>query len=61
VGRRWSRLPTLLDWTHFLVRGLAKVQGELGLMTMCYNLRRAISLLGVEALAGRCRARAMPA
>ncbi|MBS4098586.1 MAG: IS1182 family transposase [Sulfuricella sp.] len=45
-------------WTHFLVRGKTKVGGVLGLMTLCYNLRRAVNLLGVEALIALCRVRA---
>jgi hypothetical protein len=57
----FGTLKLWFGWTHFLVRGLAKVQGELGLMTLGYNLRRAISLLGVATLIDRCRARALPA
>lgn len=54
----FGTLKLWFGWTHFLVRGLTKVGGELGLMTLCYNLRRVINLLGVEALVTLCRARA---
>ena len=54
----FGTLKLWFGWTHCLVRGLVKVGGELGLMGLCYNLRRAVSLLGVVAFASRCRARA---
>jgi hypothetical protein len=53
----FGTLKLWLGWTHFLVRGLVKVGGELGLMGLCYNLRRSVSLFGVEAFASLCRAR----
>ena len=37
-------------YDHFLCRGLKKVQVEMSLATMAYNLKRAINLLGVPAL-----------
>jgi transposase len=33
---------------HFLLKGLRKVRGEFSLMTLAYNLRRVMNLLGVE-------------
>jgi transposase len=38
------------DGRYFLLRGLEKVRGEFSLMTLAYNLRRVINLLGVECL-----------
>jgi hypothetical protein len=38
------------DGGHFLVKGLRKVRGEFSLMTLAYNLRRVVNLLGVECL-----------
>ncbi len=35
---------------HFLTRGLEKVMGEMNLMALCYNLKRALSVLGSDAL-----------
>ena len=44
---------TIKHWmgaTHFSMRGLPKVQAEMSLHVLSYNLRRAISILGVEAI-----------
>lgn len=38
------------DAGYFLVRGLAKVRGEFSLMTLAYNLRRAVRVIGVPHL-----------
>ena len=35
---------------YLLLRGLKKVSGEVGLLLFSYNLRRALNILGVEAL-----------
>jgi len=35
---------------YLLLRGLGKVSGEVGLLLFSYNLRRALNILGVEAL-----------
>jgi hypothetical protein len=35
-----------------LLRGLRKVSGEVGLLLFSYILRRALNVLGVEALLG---------
>lgn len=40
--KRWS------GWDHFLVRGRKAVNGELGLMMLCYNFKRVLSILGVQ-------------
>lgn len=37
---------------YLLLRGLRKVGGEVGLLLFSYNLRRALNILGVEALLG---------
>ena len=44
---------TLKHWMgaeHFLTRGKARVKTEMGLCVMSYNLKRAINILGVEAM-----------
>jgi hypothetical protein len=33
---------------HFLLKGLRNVRGEFSLMTLAYNLRRVMNVLGVE-------------
>jgi len=42
---------------HFLMRGLEKCRGELGLMVLCYNFTRALNLLGMDALRDYCARR----
>lgn len=42
---------------HFLMRGLEKCRGELGLMVLCYNFTRVLNLLGLEALRDHCARR----
>ena len=42
---------TLKRWCgmdHFLVRTMEKVRGEFNLMTLCYNFKRVLNLLGLE-------------
>lgn len=46
----FGTLKCRAGWTHFLVRGFAKVRGELSLMVLAYNLARLIAILGLEAL-----------
>lgn len=49
--KRW------LGWDHFLVRGFAKVRGEMALLVHCYNLRRVLSILGVAGFIAACQQR----
>ena len=42
---KWMMAPA-----RFLVKGLRKAKGELALGVLCYNLKRAINILGVPAL-----------
>ena len=42
-------------YTYTLLRGMEKVDGELGLIFLCYNLRRTISILGVQEAMERLR------
>lgn len=55
----FGTLKLWFGWTHFLVRGLRKVTGEMNLMMLCYNLRRVINHFGVEAFRGHCARRAL--
>jgi transposase len=48
------------DGGYFLVKGLEKVRGEFSLMTLAYNLKRAINLLGVECLLEALKSGEMP-
>ena len=49
------------DGGYFLLKGLTKVKGEFSLMTLAYNLRRVLNLLGVECLLEALRTGEMPA
>jgi hypothetical protein len=46
LKRQWG-------YDHFLVKGLSKVETELGLMFTAYNLRRLITILGAKELIAR--------
>ena len=48
------------DGGYFLMKGLTKVRGEFSLMTLAYNLRRVINLLGVECLLEALKGGEMP-
>jgi hypothetical protein len=41
----------------FLTRGLANVRAELSLTALAYNLRRALNILGVEAMTAAAASR----
>jgi len=43
IKRSWG-------YTYTLVRGIEKVDGEMALIFLCYNLRRTISIMGVKEL-----------
>ncbi|MEK9144411.1 MAG: IS1182 family transposase [Elusimicrobiota bacterium] len=43
IKRAWG-------YTYTLLKGLKKVDGEFGIIFTCYNLRRTISIMGVEKL-----------
>jgi len=46
IKRQWG-------YDHFLVKGLDKVEIELGLMFTAYNLRRLITIFGAKELISR--------
>jgi len=43
IKRQWG-------FTHTNLKGLKKVNGEFGLILLCYNLKRVLSILGVKGL-----------
>jgi hypothetical protein len=51
----FGTLKRWMGWDHFLVRGLEKAGGELGLIIHCYNLKRVLNILGVAGFIERCR------
>jgi transposase len=46
----FGTLKCRAGYRHFLVRGFAKVRGELGLMVLCYNFTRALNIIGLKRL-----------
>jgi transposase len=48
VEHPFGTLKCRAGYRHFLVRGFAKVRGEWSLMALCYNLGRALNILGTE-------------
>jgi transposase len=50
VEHPYGTMKWTWDGYYFLVKGLKKVKGEFSLMTLSYNLRRVLNLLGVECL-----------
>ena len=46
----FGTLKCRAGYRHFLVRGFTKVRGEWGLMALCYNLTRALNILGLKRL-----------
>ena len=46
----FGTLKRWFGYTHFLVKGLAKVRGEWSLMTLVYNLKRVLNLVSLENL-----------
>ena len=50
VEHAFGTLKRAFGAPYLLLRGLGKVSGEVGLLLFSYNLRRALNILGVEAL-----------
>jgi len=53
----FGTLKVWCGWTHFLVRGLTKVRGEFHLLATCYNFKRVLTILGIEAFRTYCQRR----
>ncbi len=56
VEHPFGTMKLWLGWTHFLVRGLDKVKGEIALLTKAYNLKRTLNIIGVENFITACTA-----
>jgi len=50
VEHPFGTLKRQWGYTHTLLKGLNKVNGEFGLILLCYNLKRLISILGKSGL-----------
>ncbi|CAA6824348.1 MAG: Transposase [uncultured Sulfurovum sp.] len=47
VEHPFGTIKQSLGWSHFLVRGYAKVEGENALIMLTYNFRRLLNLIGI--------------
>ncbi|MCA1459025.1 IS1182 family transposase [Bradyrhizobium sp. BRP22] len=59
----FGTLKCRAGYRHFLVRGFDKVRGEWGLMALCYNFSRVLSILGFDsfmAYLAKCRLYLVP-
>lgn len=52
VEHTFGTLKRAFGAPYLLLKGLKKVSGEVGLLLLSYNLRRALNILGVQALIG---------
>jgi len=57
VEHPFGTLKRWFGWDHFLVRGFAKVRGEMALMVLGYNLTRVLHILGWQAFRDYCAQR----
>jgi len=57
VEHIFGTLKQWCGWTHFLLRGLEKVQAELSLLMLAYNFKRVLTILGLPAFRAYCLAR----
>lgn len=48
VEHPFGTLKCRAGYRHFLVRGFDKVRGEWGLMALCYNFSRVLTILGIQ-------------
>jgi len=48
VEHPFGTLKRWCGWVHFLVRGKEKVSGEMNLLMLCYNLKRVLSIFGID-------------
>jgi transposase len=53
----FGTLKLWCGWTHFLLRGLEKVQAELSLLMLSYNFKRVIHIIGLAAFRAFCTKR----
>ena len=60
VEHPYGTIKRWWDGGHFLLKGLRKVRGEFSLMSLAYNMRRVLNLLGVECLLEALRSGGMP-
>ena len=47
IEHPFGTLKRRAGWDHFLMRGNAKVRGEMSLRVLCYNFTRVLNMLGM--------------
>ena len=50
VEHPFGTIKRWMDQGYFLMRGLVKVRAEFSLSVLAYNIKRVITILGVEAM-----------
>lgn len=53
----FGTMKVWFGWTHFLVRGFDKVRGEMNLLMLCYNFKRVLNIIGLDAFRAYCQER----
>ena len=55
VEHTFGTIKAWMGYTHFLTRGLERVKAEMSLCVLAYNIKRMISILGVQPLIAAVR------
>lgn len=55
----FGTLKLWCGWSHFLLRGLAKVRAEMSLLMLSYNFKRVLSIVGLAAFQAYCHLRGL--
>ena len=53
----FGTLKLWLGWTHLLLRGFEKVRAEMNLLITCYNFKRVLNIIGINAFRAYCEER----
>jgi transposase len=56
VEHPYGTIKVWMGWTHFLTRGLERVKTEMSLHVLAYNLKRMMTILGIDGLMKAIRA-----
>jgi len=59
VEHPYGTIKSWMGWTHFLTKGLGRVQTEMSLHVLAYNLKRLMTLLGIAGVMDAIRAYAL--
>lgn len=59
VEHPYGTIKSSMGWTHFLTKGLGRVQTEMSLHVLAYNIKRLMTLLGIAKVMDAIRAYAL--